>query len=429
MGPVSSTEATLEAPLRTQSARVGWIAELHLVWRPFWLSRLVVLVTGCAVALWLGFARGPWVLDPTGVASSLGKVGNVLAAAVVRWDAIHYLQIAQHGYQSTRDAAFYPLYPILVRAGSLVTHSPVVAGVLISLVSMLASMVIIRRLAELELGQQAANVTVQLLAFGPMAVFLSAIYTESLFLALTAATFYAARRGKWLQAGVLGCLAAMERSGGALLLAPVLIMFFYGPRSDAPPLAPSSRWRPRYRFSPQVLWSALIPLGAAAVGGYWALRGFGLTAGVHAQELYQHHDLTLPFVTVWDGVLAAWRELKLLGHRGWMELAESNQSLFQLVALAVTAALSVRLLRRLPLAYGVYTVLGLVAMHLSAPTPGDPLAGFARYASLRFPLFMAAAAWAVERGRARTLVFVCGLLMVAFTVEFSSWNVVGSLSL
>ena len=373
--------------------------------------------------------HGPWVLDPSGIGSSLGKVGSVLAAPIVRWDAIHYLSIAQHGYQSARDTAFYPLYPIMIRAGSLVTRSPVVAGLLISLTSMLVAMVIIHRLAELELGRRTADVTVRLLAFGPMAVFLTAIYTESLALALSAGTFYAARRGKWMQAGVLGCLASMERSSGAMLLAPVLLMFFYGPRGDALPLPSPSRWRPRYRFSREILWSALIPLGAAAVGGYWALRGFGLTAGVHAQEQYQHHSLTLPFVTFWDAVVAAWNQLHLLVHLGWGEFAESNQSLFQLAALGVTGVLSIRVFRRLPLAYGVYCVLGLVLMHLSAPTPADPLAGFARYASLRFPLFMVAAAWALERDRSRTLVLICGIVMVAVTVQFSTWQVVGSLSL
>jgi Mannosyltransferase (PIG-V) len=426
MAPPASAETALEVALPARSERLTAIGS---VWRPFWISRLLVLITGCAAVLLLGAPRGSWVLDPAGVGSSLGKVGNVLAAPAVRWDAIHYLQIAQHGYQSARDTAFYPLYPVLIRAGSLLTHSLVVAGVVISLVSMLAAMLIIQRLTELELGERAANVTVQLLAFGPMAVFLSAIYTESLFLALTAGTLYAARRGRWTQAGVLGCLAATERSSGAVLLVPVLIMFFYGPRADASPLRAASGWRPRYRFSAEVLWSALIPLGAAAVCAYWALRGYGLTAGVHAQQHYQHHRLALPYVAVWDAVLAAWHQMKLILHSGWGAVPDSNQAVFQLAALFVTAVLLIGVFRRLPPAYGVYSVLGLVALHLSAPTPSDPLAGFARYASLRFPLFMAAAAWAVERGWSRTLVAISGLLMVTFTVEFSTWHVVGSLSL
>jgi Mannosyltransferase (PIG-V) len=426
MAPPVSAESALDAALPAPAERV---AELSAVWRPFWTSRLLVLLAGSLAALSFGVPRGQWVLDPSGVASSLGRVGSVLAAPAVRWDAIHYLQIAQHGYQSGRDAAFYPLYPILIRAVSLLTHSLVIAGVLISLGSMLAAMLIIRRLTELELGDRVANVTTQLLAFGPMAVFLSAVYTESLFLALSAGTIYAARRGRWAQAGVLGCFAAMERSSGALLLVPVLMLYFYGPRADATAPRPAARWRPRYPLRADALWSMLIPLGAAAVGAYWALRGFGLTAGVHAQEQYQHHDLTLPFVVLWQAVVAAWHQLTLLQHGGWGAFPDTNQALFQLGALCVTCVLMVGVFRRLPLAYGVYSVLGLAALHLSAPTPSDPLAGFARYASLRFPLFMVAAAWAVEHGRSRALVAVCAVAMVAVTAQFSSWHVVGSLYL
>jgi hypothetical protein len=424
MGPPISAEPALDASLPARAER---IAELSSVWRPFWTSRLIVLLAGSLAALLLGFPHGPWVLDPTGVASSLGKVGNLLAAPAVRWDAVHYLQIAQHGYGSARDSAFYPLYPILIRAVSLLTGSAVIAGVLISLVSMIVAMLLIRRLTELEFGDRVADVTVWLLAFGPMAVFLSAIYTESLFLALTAGTLYAARRGKWAQAGVLGCLASLERASGAMLLLPVLIMFFYGPRTDAPPGRLQARWRPRYPFRRGVLWSALIPLGAAAVGGYWALRGFGMNAGVHAQEQYQNHELTLPPAAIWHAVVVAWHQLMLVAQGGWSALPDTNQAVFQLGALCVTTVLLIATFRRLPFAYGIYSLVGLVALHLSAPTPADPLAGFARYASLRFPLFMVAAAWAVEHRRARVLLIISALVMIAVTVQFSTWRVVGSL--
>ncbi|RDJ93342.1 hypothetical protein B4Q13_22535, partial [Lacticaseibacillus rhamnosus] len=74
----------------------------------------------------------------------------------------------------------------------------------------------VRRLTVLELGEATADLTVRLLAFGPMAVFLSAIYTESVFLALSSGAFYAGRRGRWASAGILGGLAATSRAAPAL---------------------------------------------------------------------------------------------------------------------------------------------------------------------------------------------------------------------
>ena len=43
--------------------------------------------------------------DPT-LTHDLGAVTDVWA----RWDSVHFLRIAEHGY-STTEAAFYPLYP------------------------------------------------------------------------------------------------------------------------------------------------------------------------------------------------------------------------------------------------------------------------------------------------------------------------------
>ncbi|NIP31808.1 MAG: hypothetical protein GTO02_20035, partial [Candidatus Dadabacteria bacterium] len=52
----------------------------------------------------------------------------------------------------------------------------------------------------------------------PTAYFLHAAYTESLFLALTIASFYYARNDKWALCGVIGMLAALTRITGILLL-------------------------------------------------------------------------------------------------------------------------------------------------------------------------------------------------------------------
>ena len=196
---------------------------------------LLVWAVGAVAFLALGTASGAvQSFDPGRVSLSLGSLGNVLAAPAVRWDSVWYLQIAHDGYRSAIEARFFPLYPLLIRAVSLLTGSMVVAGVLISLVALFIGLEVIRRLTELELGRLPAQATVRLIAFGPMALFLSAIYSESLFIALSAATFYAARRGRWAWAGVLGGLAGMTRIGGFLLVVPVLLLFYYGPRQRAP---------------------------------------------------------------------------------------------------------------------------------------------------------------------------------------------------
>jgi hypothetical protein len=295
---------------------------------------------------------------------------------------------------------------------------------LISFAATCVGLAIVHRLAELELGRLPARATVNLIAFGPLALFLSAVYTESLFLALSAGTFYAARRGRWALAGVLGGLAAMTRVTGVLLLIPVLLIFFYGPRSDAAPASPLGRWTPRYKPAAAVLWTALIPAGVALFSAFLVVRGFGPAAMVNSQEQYFSHHLVGPLAGAWDGLVAAWREIKL-EISGVSPDTNSSQALLQFGALVLAVVSLAGVIRRLPIAYGAYAALGLL-VPLSSPTIGDPLRGLDRYTSVLFPLYMWAGAWAVERRAMRPLLVIsCGLLAF-FSAEFATWHWVGT---
>jgi hypothetical protein len=388
-------------------------------------SRLLIWLAGGVAFLTLGTASGAvHAFDPARLSLSFSGVGNVLAAPGVRWDSLWYLNIAQHGYQTAREASFYPLYPILIRAGSLVVGSPVIAGFLISWVSLLVGLVLVGRITELELGAAPARMAIVVLAFGPMAVFQSAVYTESLFLALTVGTVYAARTDRWALAGILGGLAALTRVTGVLLVVPVIIVFLYGPRGGGIPIAPRSRFWPRFAITPAILWSALIPLGGAAFAAYLALRGFGATGSIHAQEQYSAHHLVGPFVGFWDGLTAAVHNLRL-ELQGVSPSTYSSQALLQFGALILALLCLAGSFRRLPFAYGAYAALGIL-VPLSSPTIGDPLRGLDRYASLLFPLYMWAGAWVAERRGARPLLVLSALLLAFFSAQFATWHWVGT---
>jgi hypothetical protein len=398
---------------------------LRAVWSSFWRSRLLIWAVSCLAVGVLGTEPdNVWRFDATGISTSFGSVGNVLGAAAVRGDAIWYLRIAHAGYSTAPATRFFPLYPLLLRAGSWVTRSLTIAGVLISFLALLIALVIIHRLTVLELGARAAKVTVELIAFGPLALFLSAVYSESLFLAFSAGTFYAARRGRWAYAGALGGLAALTRVTGVLLVVPVLLLYLYGPRDDAEPDRPMVRLMPRHRVTPAILWAALIPLGTAGFSGYLTLRGYGPLAFLHAQTQFSHHRVMLPFVSVWDGALVAWQQLKLT-FEGISGFASQTQGVVGIAALAAALVALCGVFRRLPFAYGAFVVVGLL-VPLTSPTIGDPLKGLARYETVMFPLFMWAGLWVAERGTRRVLLLACGALLLFFTAQFATWNIVGS---
>src|ERR1019366_4115320 len=115
---------------------------------------------------------------------------------------------------------------------SWVGTPPIVAGVALSSIALALALYGIHRLATLELGAcgrphagfadpaQAARLAVMLTAFAPMAFYLSAVYSESLYLALSVGVFWSARNGRWAWVGILGALAAATRNTGVVLLLP-----------------------------------------------------------------------------------------------------------------------------------------------------------------------------------------------------------------
>jgi hypothetical protein len=243
------------ARLRADPARMAAVRDC---WRALWLSRLLVWVAG--VGTILGFGWGPLrgAFNPPGVTRGFGQLGDLLAAPAARWDASWYLVIAHYGYRpdfgsfTASRTAFFPLYPLGIRALSGLGLAPVLAGVLISLVAFGLALYGIHRLTTLELIRAhpsaaradvgaVARLAVLLTAFAPMAFFFSAVYTESLYLALSVGLFWCARNGRWAWVGVLGALAAATRSAGVLLILPALVLYLYGPREDRPPDSPSAR--------------------------------------------------------------------------------------------------------------------------------------------------------------------------------------------
>ncbi|MBE9609316.1 mannosyltransferase family protein [Chitinilyticum piscinae] len=146
----------------------------------------------------------------------------------VRWDAFHYLGIADQGYVNQGDErnrlVFFPLYPLLIAALKLLGLNSFQAATLLSVSFFCAACVMLYRLTERETGdKQCAWLACALLAFYPFSFFYGMPYTESLFLLLTISFFWFMRQQAWLLAGISGMLAALTRNQGLLLLAPLVI--------------------------------------------------------------------------------------------------------------------------------------------------------------------------------------------------------------
>lgn len=413
-----------------------------VVWRAIWMSRLVVLLAGVMAMLEIGPALNWRAYDPTGLTTPFGYFPNLLLAASARWDSVWYLTIAQGGYDHQLSrAAFFPLYPLLAHIVGLPIGSALVAGVLISLAAFAAGLVAVHRLACLDLDRERADLTVMLIAFCPTAYYFSAVYSESLFLALSVGCILRARRGRWASAGALGALAAASRSGGVLLVVPLVILYLYGPRADQP-LA-SSRWAvsgfagrrrllPRQRPALSMLWIALVPLGLGAFMAYLGLTTGSVLAPFHAESLWFHH-FAGPFGGVRAGAVAAWDGLRQLLHgppppiyftnAGGDPLMVAGQNLMLFAFLVLGAIALIGVFRSLPFAYGAYVLVSL-AVPLSEPVTPQPLSSLPRYELVLFPLFMWGASVIARRHRAAPALAALAVLLGLFTAEFATWRFV-----
>jgi hypothetical protein len=394
-------------PVARPRARSGVVRGTALAdaWAALWVSRLLVWVVGSAAAALWGLSARATLFDPGAVTRPFGATGNALVAPLARWDSVWYLAIANDGYPAddTRRAAFFPLYPLLLRAVDAVVRSPIVAGTLVSVACFAAALVLLHRLTEIELGLPAARTTVWALALFPGAVFFSAVYSEALYLALSVGSVYAARTGRWAWAGAAGALGAATRSAGVLLVVPLVVMWLA--RADGRP-----------RRAGDAAWIALVPVGLAAFCAALALGGGDAFAPMHAQDIWFRH-FAGPFVGVWDGTTAAWHGVHHLDDPA----SRADVVLFGFLVAAVPLVIGT--VRRLPPAYGAY-VLAALALPLSYPVGPQPLMSLPRVLAVLFPLFMWLGAWLSEGGRLRRAAVLApsaaGLAIV--TGVFATWH-------
>jgi hypothetical protein len=425
-------------------------------WQALWRSRLLVWAAGVGTLLTFGFGPVRSAFNPPGTTRGFGWLGDLLAAPAARWDAAWYLVIAHFGYRpdlgsfTSPRTAFFPLYPIGLKGIALLGVPMVLAGVLLSMLALALALYGIHRLTTLELagsgrlslgggrGAEAARLAVMLTALAPMAFFFSAVYSESLYLALSVGLFWSARQGRWALVGVLGALAGATRSTGLVLALPALVLYLYGPREDRPAdFAPAAtramlaRLRPRYRLRRDVLWLGLLPAGVILYALCLALAGGDALAPFHAQDVWGRH-FAGPYLAVWDGAQAAFEGARQLLSFQRQHLyfpvssgspfvsAGHNLLLFAFLIAAVPAVLGV--LRTLPLAYGAYVIAAL-ALPLSYPVSDQPLMSLPRFLVALFPLNIWFASWLAARPRAqRPALVLSAVLMACFAAQFATWH-------
>lgn len=238
---------------------------LTRLWRPavvFLTSRAVTLV-GALLAATLASRVGddlstgrPWPrLPPTGFLT-LRALGS--------WDGGWYVRIARLGYplsaggpKPRADFAFFPLFPLIVRAVSWITGlSPTTAAVGTSMAFGLVAAVLLWVLAERLGGKHMADRAVALFCFFPGSIVLSMAYSESMMIAFALVCLLALLDRRWWSAGLAAALATATRPNAVALCA-------------------CCAWAAAVAVHDRREWKALVApvLSVAGIGAYFAFLG------------------------------------------------------------------------------------------------------------------------------------------------------------
>jgi mannosyltransferase PIG-V len=371
-------------------SRVTASTSLRVVATPFLVSKLlvglVVVLTVYSHSNTPGFPSIDELLQPFG-----------------NWDAQHYLDIAQQGYPAgPLDLtpghpgilwAFFPGYPALVQLALHAVSNRIAAGMAVSAVCELVALLFLARLVMHERDRESASLAAWLLVLFPYAVFLSAAYSESAFLAAAIASLYYARTRRPHAASAAAGLAILVRITG-LALIPVLLIELRGLRGR--------------KLAEGLAAALLIP--AAAIGyivlSTWLRSGDAL-AYMHAQNSpsFGDHSLAWP----WNGAYSTYRLATGLSSSNYDYLFFVQLVLGTAGAVAVVA---LWLSPRIPRSLSAYaTAVWLLAVCL------DYWQSVARYEIALIPLVLLASDLTAGRPERRNALLVASAVLMAYNTS------------
>lgn len=332
-------------------------------------TRLPVLLLGALAVTIVGTVPPP-------AAEALWRVSShELTNMLARWDTFFYYSIATDGYSWNpavfrhENVVFFPLYPMLMRwGGALLGGHQLLAGLIVSLTAFAGALVLLYRLAILDVGEEHAWRVILLVSTFPYALYYSAVYTESLFLFLTVGAFYAMRRGHLGWVALCGLATGLTRPNGFWLALPLACLAMRPPDRDAPDA--SARPRVRLLFA---LFVACAPLvGVTLFSSYLHLRFGDALAWVHGQAAW--------------GVPILLRRgapdpIKLPGEAP-IKVIEVITWIGNIAAFGAAAAAIRPIAKRFGVAYGAW-----IAVNIFPPVVAHLFMSLGRFTSVLFPVF------------------------------------------
>ena len=335
---------------------------------------------------------------------------GILLTPWLRWDTICYLMIAEGGYTVQPGLTVWPpLYPLLIRLFSMILNPPLVAALVISSLATWLAFFLLYLLISESHDETTAKNTLFLYAIYPVAFFLVAGYTESLFLALAVGTFLLARKRAWGWAGILAAFAALTRNQG-IVLSLVLLWEGILQYREQKGLPAGDMFK--------VLFSASLPVLAFGAFAFYVHNGLHAAWPWQTLAALWGQYSGLP----WEGLVGSTRQLLHLPvSQDLYWLPTTVLDLF--LAIFIPAVLIIRRQSNRS-TYLIYAWLILI-IALIKLGPNDTLVSFSRYMIAVFPFFVAIST-VMKNRYARLAVFaVCLIAQAILLSMFYLWSWAG----
>lgn len=374
-----------EMPVIVPGSGVPWYSTVkeRLAQVPWWQQVLVYAVAALVYIYGAGWV-GATVLPPLqawgeGVPPIHDIAPGDLPWLFVRWDSGYYWQVATTGYKPDGDErAFYPLYPMVIRAVSLVLPvSTLWSGLFISVVSFFGAGLLTYKWIRIDYGHAQATWTTVLMCVYPMAFYLVAFYAEPLFLLLAILSLYLSRRGLFAASGMAIALAGATRPQ-ALLLAIPYVLEFWQQRNFA-----------RKQWLQFLIGLLVAPIGALAYLFFLAkLSNTNNVFEMYANLEYRvwGNYATWPWVTLGDALNGAIFGANI--NPDWFSRAFTMDDLFFAL---LGLILSVWAFRRMRVSQAAFLFIGVIFFYSKHGPFGYAFFSMPRYLGSLPPLYLALA--------------------------------------
>lgn len=330
-------------------------------------------------------------IDPGYLGSQVAAGEPALIWSWANMDGRHFIKIATEGYFGT-NFAYFPLYPLLINLATRVGLTPILSGIFVSLLATALAAHYLLKLIDLDRHKVSKIEVLLLLFLFPFGFILNSVYADALFLFLTTASFYYARKSNWLVSGLFAMLASLTRLSGLALL-PALIVEW---RLQKKP-SKKAMLAPVLSFAGFAIYSAYLQI----TQGNWRLFQSAMSAWKQEKMVFitrVFYRYLKIFFKVSRGLLVYWI------------------AVLEFTTFILYSALSVFVWKKIRASYGVFMIVSLSLVTFTGTFAGTP-----RYLIHLFPAFIGLALVMKKYHWFRFIYYpatiILGALITAFFVQ------------